>query len=92
MSQPTSCPERMALNADEFATRWGTTPDDIHDLRKAGKLPYRRKGLDGITFPIAVCDRAMMRTVITAKTDPIYQRNKHSGKRVGKTAKTRAAK
>lgn len=92
MSAAASLPGRMALNADEFATRWAVKPEFVHDLRRTGKLPYLRDGRDGFSFPITVCDRAMMRAMMTAKTDPIFRRDSRSGKRVGKTAKTRAAK
>lgn len=76
--------ERMALNADEFATRWAVTPEYIHALRKAGKLPYLRDGREGFAFPVASADLAMVRSALTAKTDAMYKRDRASGRRVGK--------
>lgn len=83
MSRP-DFPGRMALNADEFATRWAVKPEFVHELRKAGKLPYLRDGRDGFSFPVLACDRAMARALVTAKTDVAYQRNRRLGKARGK--------
>lgn len=91
VSTPAKPGERLGLPPEEFAARWSVSPEHIHALRKAGKLPYLRDGRDGFSFPVAACDRAMLGTVLTAKTDPIYLRDRKSGKRCG-SGNARAAR
>lgn len=79
--------ERMALNADEFATRWAVSPEYIHALRKAGKLPYLRDGRKGFAFPVVSGDRAMQRATLTAKTDAMFVRDRRNVRRVGRAAR-----
>lgn len=83
MSRPESFPGRTHLTAEEFATRCAVSPEFIHGLRKAGKLPYLRDGRHGFSYPVAAGDRAIARAQVTAKTDPLYQRDRKSGKRCG---------